>query len=58
MTEFVDNGDLSVDEALNIVKNILFENSNKLYKLNLVPKLTESTFSSKEVIRVDNNGKL
>ncbi|CAJ0851378.1 8450_t:CDS:2, partial [Entrophospora sp. SA101] len=58
LTEFVDSEYLNVDEALNIVKNILFENSNKLYKLNLTPKLPESTFSPLQVVSAGKHVKL
>ncbi|CAG8448973.1 9809_t:CDS:2 [Diversispora eburnea] len=35
----VENGDFTIDEAVNIAKQIMFESSNKLYKLNLEPKI-------------------
>ncbi|CAJ0648586.1 6494_t:CDS:10 [Entrophospora sp. SA101] len=58
LTEFVDSEYLNVDEALNIIKNILFENSNKLYKLNLTLKLPESTFSPLQVVSAGKHAKL
>ncbi|CAG8606218.1 22588_t:CDS:10 [Dentiscutata erythropus] len=38
LLESVENGEFSYEEAIKIVKQIMFENSNTLYKLKLTPK--------------------
>ncbi|RIB04208.1 hypothetical protein C2G38_2254500 [Gigaspora rosea] len=38
LLEFVENGEFSYEEAIKVAKQIMFENSNKLYKLKLTPK--------------------
>ncbi|CAG8491665.1 5769_t:CDS:10 [Acaulospora morrowiae] len=42
LLESVDNKDFTVDEAIKIAKQIFFENSNALYKLNLTPKISSN----------------
>ncbi|RHZ52886.1 hypothetical protein Glove_456g18 [Diversispora epigaea] len=43
LSNLVENGDFTIDEAVNIAKQIMFESSNKLYKLNLEPKILSET---------------
>ncbi|CAG8711918.1 43520_t:CDS:10 [Gigaspora margarita] len=38
LLESVENGEFSYEEAIKVAKQIMFENSNSLYKLNLIPK--------------------
>ncbi|CAG8741363.1 14342_t:CDS:2, partial [Gigaspora rosea] len=38
LLESVENDELSYEEAIKVAKQIMFENSNSLYKLNLTPK--------------------
>ncbi|CAG8568788.1 15064_t:CDS:10 [Dentiscutata erythropus] len=42
LLDSVENGELSYEETIKIAKQIMFENSNTLYKLNLTPKLTDN----------------
>ncbi|CAG8752687.1 11655_t:CDS:2, partial [Cetraspora pellucida] len=38
----VENGEFSYEETINVAKQIMFENSNVLYKLKLIPKQTDN----------------
>ncbi|CAG8463378.1 21448_t:CDS:2 [Gigaspora margarita] len=38
LLEFVESGEFSYEEAIKVAKQIMFENSNRLYKLKLTPK--------------------
>ncbi|CAG8438347.1 10813_t:CDS:10 [Dentiscutata heterogama] len=42
LLESVENGEFSYEETIKIAKEIMFENSNKLYKLKLIPKQIDS----------------
>ncbi|CAG8654323.1 16259_t:CDS:2, partial [Dentiscutata heterogama] len=42
LLDSVENGELSYEETIKIAKQIMFENSNTLYKLNLTPKQTDN----------------
>ncbi|KAI5361636.1 Putative glutamine synthetase, catalytic domain, metal-dependent hydrolase [Septoria linicola] len=48
--EYVDRGDLSATEAIHAVQHILFENSNRLYRLGLQLPGTSELGSGEEVI--------
>lgn len=56
LCEYVEQNDLTIAQAVQIVEDVLFENSNKLYHLGLsLPKelaLTQSTAADKNVSRV------
>ncbi|CAB4435922.1 unnamed protein product [Rhizophagus irregularis] len=39
LLESVENKDFTIEEAVKIAKQVMFDNSNKLYKLNLVPEI-------------------
>jgi len=39
LLDSVENKDFTIEEAVKIAKQIMFENSNKLYKLNLTPEI-------------------
>ena len=39
MLESVENNDFTMEEAVRIAKQIMFENSNELYKLNLTAEI-------------------
>ncbi|GBC08721.1 hypothetical protein RclHR1_08340007 [Rhizophagus clarus] len=42
LLESVENKDFTIEEALKIAKQVMFNNSNKLYKLNLIPEIITS----------------
>lgn len=45
LTKHVTNGQLTILQAAELTKSLLFENSNKLYKLNLTPVFTPPAIS-------------
>jgi hypothetical protein len=39
LLESVENKDFTIEEAVKTAKQVMFDNSNKLYKLNLIPEI-------------------
>nr|OQO18172.1 hypothetical protein B0A51_14104 [Rachicladosporium sp. CCFEE 5018] len=48
IVEFVENGDLTVTDAIAAIRDIFFENSNKLYHLELEPPLRDEDIVGSE----------
>ncbi|CAG8435450.1 9146_t:CDS:10 [Ambispora gerdemannii] len=46
LMEVIENGDLNIEEAIEIAKKILFFNANLVYNLSLTPKSVETATSS------------
>ncbi|CAG8560590.1 15458_t:CDS:2, partial [Dentiscutata heterogama] len=58
LLESVENGEFSYEEAIKIAKQIMFENSNTLYKLKLTPKqiIKEDVSGEQKVIKLKKMG--
>ncbi|CAG8843729.1 34400_t:CDS:2, partial [Gigaspora margarita] len=50
LLEFVENSEFSYKKAIKVAKQIMFENSNRLYKLKLTPKQIDNEDISKKKI--------